>query len=88
MSNTRTVVEVPAEVFDRIVTALDSMATPRHAAVRLLTVKQTAAYLSRTEDWVRRHLTRRIPPVNDGELRFDIADLDHYIATNKRQSLG
>lgn len=85
----KTVVELPADVLDRIVDALEGMAqTPRHAS-RLLTVRQTATYLGRSEDWVRRTLTRKIPAVMDGEIRFDIADLDHYITSNKtRQSLG
>lgn len=84
----KTVIEVPADVFERLTQALDSMAPPRHAHVRLLSVRETAAYLSRSQDWVRRRLTRKIPAVMDGDLRFDIRDLDAYIENAKlRQSL-
>ena len=51
---------------------------------RLLSVKETADYLGRNEDWVRRYLQKKVTPVRDGELRFDIKDLDKYIEESKR----
>jgi len=52
--------------------------------VRLKSVKETAEYLGRSEEWVRRYLPNKVVPVRDGELRFDIKDLDRYIEELKR----
>lgn len=50
----------------------------------LLTVKETAELLGRTEDYVRRTLTKTVKPVRDGEIRFDKRDLLEYIDRMKR----
>ncbi len=51
---------------------------------RLMSVKKTAVYLNRSEEWVRRYFTKKVKPIRDGELRFDIKDVDQYIENLKR----
>jgi predicted transcriptional regulator len=51
---------------------------------RLWSVARTAKYLGRSEEWVRRYFTKKVKPIRDGELRFDIKDVDQYIENLKR----
>lgn len=55
-------------------------------AARLLTPSEAAAYLNVTERWVRRAVAeRRIDFIKVGKLlRFDLADLDAFIAEQRK----
>lgn len=56
---------------------------------RLLSIKEAACYLGRSE-WTIAEMVRsgRLPYIPDGKRRFlDIQDLDKWIETNKRRDI-
>ncbi|WP_050897244.1 helix-turn-helix domain-containing protein [Patulibacter medicamentivorans] len=57
-------------------------------SARLCTLHEAAAYLGVTERWMRRAVVeRRLPFVKVGRLvRFDVVDLDAYIASQRVES--
>jgi hypothetical protein len=53
----------------------------------LLNTKETAAYISRSENYVRRILQYEVPPIQRGKrapLFFFKTDLDRWLATNTK----
>jgi excisionase family DNA binding protein len=77
----------PQRLFSELAAAIRSQIIseqprrPEAAARRLLTVKQAAEYLGRTEAAVRQLIHKRIIPVVrfDRAIRIDVRDLDRLI---------
>lgn len=69
-------------VVERVCSRIEAIQTLRP---RLLTVKQAALYLSRTESAIRKLGASGAFPCTraDGRVQFDIRDLDQWIEQNK-----
>jgi excisionase family DNA binding protein len=81
----------PQHLFNELTAVIRSQLTAEQpkqrqaAGRRLLTVKQAAEYLGRTEAAVRQLIHKRIIPVirMDRAIRIDIRDIDRLIEENR-----